>query len=395
MLSERINTLYDRGRQTIESWLMAYIYAEEERSLTNSEVMPRKKPLIDVYEHVMLDLSLTTAVESRKNRIIGEDWRVLNADGTVDKKATKTVNSLWFIDTVKYLLESFLFGYTLLEWHVKDGRVYKTKTVERRNVVPERNLVLERPFDNHGINFNAGRYANRYHLVHHGLGLLLKIAPVVLYKRYGLAAWVEGAEGFGMPLVNVKTNKQDKDERKRIVDSVLETRSERVIVSDLTEEVQVFQMGHTDAHQIYDGLVRLCNEEIIKSVLMGTLISDAGASHAQSLTHENNLSEAVESDKTWLTTYVEELIFPKLISIGHTEFAGGKTFDIQSRPKASYVERSEAIKNLAVHYDISKEEIIKQLGIEVGDAKVREVNQYSGVTPSQAKSTGPKRDAGS
>lgn len=388
-INDKIEVIYNRSRQTIANWLAAYTMSEEQRTLSSALYMPRKKPLMDIYDYALLDNHLSAVIGQRVDRILGEHFRVVPKDSDedkYDKEATKLIDKPWFYDLVRLIMDAEFYGYSLIEFEQKDGKeITGVNLVERRNTIPERKVVLRRPYDNKGINFTKGNYEDRYALVYNKKhGLLLKAAPVSIYKRYALGAWVQGAEGFGMPFITVKTINNSEGEKVRIANDLAETRRDRFAVAEIGDEFDVFQMGHTDAHKIYDALVERCNSEMSKLILGATLTVDGGASYSQSGSHEKVVTNRANADRRIIENYVNNVIFPKLINLGYTEL-DGKKLKLTNKVVPTYEEATEAFKILANHYEIEQDEIEKHLGIRVGERLLRPVNQYQGAAPADTK----------
>lgn len=396
MLSKSIDTVVTRGVATIADWLAAYVAADENRTLNNDLYIPKKKTLMDIYDHTLLDNHLSAAIKQRKDRIMEERFTVVNSEtegeAGIDTQATEVVNMPWFYQMIDHILDAEFYGYSLLEFETGYGtrEIEKVNVVPRRNTIPEKSLVLKRPSDNTGIDYTRGRYRDSYHMIHRGHGLLLKAAPVAIYKRYAMGAWTQGAEGFGMPFIMVKTGEEDQNAKGRLLDDMMKTRRNRIAIAGLMDEMEVSQMGHTDAHKIYDGLVERCNSEMSKLVLGATLTVDGGASYSQSNVHEKVVDRSANADRRLLMNTVNYEIFPKLVRLGYTQLEG-KQFKIWNVPMPTYAEKIEAFKILANHYEIDQEEIENQIGIKVGDRLMRPVNQYSGGKVSERETnTSPK-----
>jgi hypothetical protein len=189
---------YDRTPKDISKWQRALKAAEDPD-------YPDRAPLMNLYHDIMLDGHLTAIVEKRVMNILNTP--IMFAErGNENDKVAKLIESQAFENIIRYIVESRFYGFSLI-WHditLPGANEPRAKLVDRRHVVPERGIYKYKDTDslNAGINYLDKQFAP--YVITAGrpddLGLLLKCAPYVLYKRGNMADWATFCELFGMPL---------------------------------------------------------------------------------------------------------------------------------------------------------------------------------------------------
>lgn len=112
--SESLDTYFDRSRKTISQWVIAHISSELQR-VNGNIIYPVKKPLQDIYDYIMLDAHLSSVVQQRKSKVLGEEFAVMDANGNVNEELTKLLSKQWFNKVTEAIIDGKVYGYNLIE----------------------------------------------------------------------------------------------------------------------------------------------------------------------------------------------------------------------------------------------------------------------------------------
>jgi len=360
-LSEQLDTFFDRSRKTIGQWVSSYINSEL-RKVNGTIIRPVKKPLQDIYDYILLDPHLTSVLEQRKSKVLGEPFGVF-VDNTIDPDLTRLLQNQWFHKTQEAVIDSKFYGYNLIEiQELVNNEIDCIKIIPRGNVMPELRCILKQPYQVFNIISIDGRPDSDYYILidTSELGILNKVTPLVMMKRLVLSMWSSHAEVFGIPPVILKTD--NKDQVNKFHDDLTKFVHARKIVIGKDDELTVLNRASSDVHLIYKELIDTCNAEISKAIVGQTMTTDNGSSRSQSEVHERVANEISEADRQYVTHVVNDIIFPHLIALGYP-FENAQ-FKFISKEKRSYQEKLDTIKNLKENgYDIEPDYIKQYLDL--------------------------------
>ncbi len=205
-IRKRITTptqLY-RGFTNIETYKLAVTRAE---SLT----APQRSELYKVYKNIELDAHLTAAVNQRKNLTLSKDFDV-KLNGEENEELEYIIKQKWFRDFIDYSLDAIYYGHSLIQFDsVVDNAFKSVELVPREYVKPEFHIVTNTYADLSGTDYLEAPYNNWCIGVGkpRDLGLYMKAAPLVIWKKNALGAWSEFVEIFGSPIRIGKTDVRD------------------------------------------------------------------------------------------------------------------------------------------------------------------------------------------
>ncbi|WP_299464589.1 2'-5' RNA ligase family protein [uncultured Microscilla sp.] len=366
---------YGRDRVTIADWMQAWRIAE-------SPVMPRTYPLMEVYDMVCIDAEVITAINNRKNKVLGEPFLVLDPDGNYQEAATKKLRGSWFDDFINAVLDAEFFGYSLIEigqaLNEDDYSIKEINTVERRNIIPGRKLVLPYPFSAYGegIDFSAD-YLKRWYIFCHSkrfpLGLLLYAAPYAILSRDALIKHADFNRDYGKPYKIVHTDKEG-EERREVLDALLNVEEELNGVFDIEEKVEIaFPSGGGGTVDTFDKMDEKASKKLLKIIQGHVKLSNDTEGGAQTYMNKDSIAktpseEIREYDMARVEAVVNEELFPRLLDFnyplaGHSfVFLDTHLRELQRQRKSI----SETALTLALnHFEVSTTEFEKATGIKV------------------------------
>src|SRR5262245_32792149 len=118
-----------RASQDINSWRNAIKSAE-------SVYYPNRTALYDLYSEILLDGHLTAVVEKRKLAICNTPVSFVE-EGVVHEEITALVATENFMTLMGYIIESKIWGHSLIELSFDDGTLIPT-LIPRKHVVPQK-----------------------------------------------------------------------------------------------------------------------------------------------------------------------------------------------------------------------------------------------------------------
>jgi phage gp29-like protein len=350
-----------RGRQIIDDWTKALNAAE-------NPLNPRREQLYKVYKNVIIDADFTAEWETRRKlRVTGAQFNLVNANNEPVEDATKLLENKWFTDLMKHALDSIIYGHSLLMVGdlLSDGSINDVKLINRRHVIPERNLIIKKIGDADGINYKLSPEYSQW-LFEFGdsddLGLLAKVVPYILFSRFALSAWSEYSEKFVMPVRVVKTNSRDVTSLNRLERMLMDMATASYAIIDKDEEFTFLETAKTDGSSVFEKLIATCAAKIAK-IINGASIGEAsqGGSLAKEEVGQNIQAIVTDSDMKWFEGYMNQFVLPKLIAYGYP--FKDLTFKFERSKDLKML--LEIVKTLITEFDIEEKYITDTFGVPV------------------------------
>jgi len=311
-----------RASQDIDSWRIAIRNAESEHA-------PRRALLYDLYDEILLDGHLTAVTEKRKLAVSNTPLLFIE-EGKVNQKITELAATENFMHLLAFIIESKIWGHSLIELRFEADRIIPT-LIPRKHVVPGRGIILRNQTDIEGFSYKEPPYTN--YLLDVGepdsLGLLLKAAQYVIYKRGGFGDWAQYCELFGMPFRIAKYDGYDDKTRCDLEAALKAAGSAAYIVIPKEAELNFIQNNTTGSAILYDMLVDGCNRELSKLILGQTMTTEATGAYAQAKIHLQVEQEIHYSDKLFVKNILNEKLL--LLLRQHGYHVGNGKFIFQER----------------------------------------------------------------
>ncbi|MFI5218245.1 MAG: DUF935 family protein [Bacteroidia bacterium] len=305
-----------RSSQDIDSWRNAIKSAE-------SVFYPRRTLLYDLYSEILLDGHLTAVVEKRKLSVSNTPLLFIQ-DGKANEEISGLIETENFLSLLGYVLESKIWGHSLIELSFEDGTLMP-QLIPRKHVIPEKGIILRNQNDVAGFNFRELPYMN--FVLESGekdsLGLLMKAAQYVIYKRGGFGDWAQYCELFGMPFRVAKYDGYDEKTRTDLENALKAAGSAAYIVIPKEADLNFIQNNTTGSSILYDMLIDSCNKELSKLVLGQTMTTEASGAYAQAKVHHEVEKEILFADKLFVKNILNDKLIP-LLRIHGYNVEGGK-----------------------------------------------------------------------
>jgi len=348
----------NRSQQDIEDWRKAL-------RLADSISLPRRYKLIDLYENISLDALLTSQIELRTQKTLGCPFVLKNKNGEINDEITTLVkNSQWFYEVTRRILESNLYGHTLLEFTTDKASDLIVTTINRKHVVPEKGLLLKNPQDTKGIDYRATREYGTWVLEfgeNDNYGILNKAVPHVLFKKFAQSCWSELCEIYGIPPRYVKTNTQDPTMLDRAEQMMRDMGSSAWFVIDENEEFGFANNANTNG-DVYANLMSLCSNELSLLITGAVLGQDTkNGNRSKEQVSLGLFDSIVASDKRFVETSFNEQVLKALYKIGL--LPEGLLLEFQ--PEEDLEKLWKMTHQSLSHFEVDPEWVKNKFGIEI------------------------------
>lgn len=296
----------DRSSQDISSWRQAI------KSFENIQ-NPIRTKLYDLYTDILLDGQIEATWGKRQDAILNKEFVFIN-DGKEDEELTKLLNSYDFRLLVKEIHNSILWGYTLIFvnniWYDDIEETYRIDfdLIPRKHVHPEKGfecISKDQGIASRDILFKEEPLAN--YMIWAGeatdMGLMVKAAQYVIYKRGGFGDWAQFAEMFGMPFRDCSYDDFDDQTRIKLEQAMAQWGAANYIIRPKGAEINIHDNANTSgSSELYDTLVKACDASISKTILGNTLTTEQGDKGARSLgeVHQEAQKDKTDSDERFV-----------------------------------------------------------------------------------------------
>jgi hypothetical protein len=302
-----------RQSQDIGKWRTA---------LQNAEgITPVRVPLYDLYADIFLDTFLTSLIEKRVLGVTKTKLSFVGKDGKENEEITNLIACSEFRSLRKEIQMQKFWGISLIEIN-KENDELKIFLVPVKHVKPWLGKITYEQYGTDGIDYRLPPY-NKY-LVEIGkqkdLGLLLKAAPYVIYKRGDFGDWAQFAEIFGMPFREATYDGYNEAARIQLEQAMEAAGAAPYIVHSKDSEITIHEQKNNGANgELYNALRRACNEELSVLILgqTETTTSSQSSGYAQAKEH-GEVEEAINfNDQLDEISILNEKVKPILANLGY------------------------------------------------------------------------------
>ncbi len=356
---------------------------------------PRRDALQDLYLDIALDTQVTTVINKRTIGVTNKLVKYILEDGTEDPDMRSMVTSKrWFRDILKEHQNSIFFGPSVIEFLLDGGEVTGIETLPRDHVVPEMGVVLKQQGDSTGYS-----YLNDPTIVPYTMpigeaedfGLLLPLAVWVIYKRGGMNALTKFCELYGLPMRVGYYNGYDDKQRQKMASAFENQGANSYLVLPDGSKVEFIQPQGSQSGDAFKLNLEMCDAQISKAALGGTMTTDNGSSKSQGEVHERGEDDIILSDIRNIEYLLNEVLVEKLKGFGYPVKEGGRfVFDLSKEPNFAAL-GDFLSKVIPLGLEVPSAYVLKKLGIPApkdGEATLK----YIAPVISQPNNPGNKPD---
>ena len=295
--------------QTIKKW-------KDALTLALLAENPNRKPLLDLYDSILLDSHLASVIESRTLKIKQSRFKLVDASGQTNPDVNKLFELPWFNSFIYHAITAKFRGTTVVElWDLNPETMglENVNAIEQENVLPLKGLIVKENGDEKGYSYREDPLKPYYIQIgkNKDLGILKDVAPDALTKKFAKASWAEFVEKYGIPPRWVTTDSYSESRENELADMMANMVSNHWAVLKGNEKIEVMNSTGSSSYEIFDKLIDRMNSEMTKRILGQDGTTDAGATGTYgSLKVMQDVSEdRHDSDKT----DIKDLINSELI----------------------------------------------------------------------------------
>lgn len=356
-----------RQTQDIKKWRDAIQAAEG--------LMKNRTSLYDLYKDIELDGHLESVVGKRQNAIKNTPIVYVN-NGKEDEEINKLINSEQFDNLIVDLLDSKFWGFTLTQinniFFDEDEEKYiiDYDLIPRKHVKPELGIVTKNQTDQVGL-YNYLEPPTSKYCIWAGkkddLGLFMKIAQYVIYKRGDFGDWAQYAEVFGMPFREYEYDPNDPKMRFELEKIAEAYAGAGFSISPQGSTFKLHQATTAaSSNTVYKDLKTACNEEISKAIVGQTMTTDNGSSRSQAEVHQDAENEIKEADRAFIIDILNGKFKAVLKAFGFN--VSGGEFKYKINKKVSELkERLDIDIRISERQPVSDEYFYEEYGIPKPD----------------------------
>lgn len=354
-----IEKAISQARRDIADWKWS-------KQLATSPSDPKMYQLQDIFTDIAGDALLTSQMNNRREQTISAPFEMVTPDDKVDDYITKLIQDIPITtDILGYMWDSEWYGDSVVEQSVKNG-VKSVELINRRNIIPANGRFYPDTSMNNYIEYRDTREFGSWILEFNsgGIGMLDKVVPHVLFKKFAQSCWSELCEIYGIPPRVMKTETRDPAMLDRAESMMREVGAAAWFIIDKTEEFQ-FANGVNTNGDVYNNLIRLCNNEM-SMVVTGAIIGQdtKNGNESKEKISISLLDRLVNADKRMEEMYMNSIVIPSWIRIGWIPAT-------TSRFRFKAVEDTDKLwtytKELLPHKEVDNAFIEEKFGIRVTD----------------------------
>lgn len=334
------------------------------KQLATSPTEPKVYLLQDIYADIAIDALLTSQLNNRREQTISSPFEMITADEKVDERLTKIIRQLPVVtDILAHIFDSEWYGASVVEQSVNKGEK-KVTLINRRNIIPDNGRFYPDVSMNSFIDYRNireyGKWILEFNADH--IGLIDKLVPHVLFKKFAQSCWSELCEIFGIPPRVMKTETRDPAMLSRAEEMMKEVGAAAWFIIDNTEDF-TFANGVSTNGDVYSNLINLCNNEISMLVSGAVIGQDTkNGNESKEKVSIQILDRLVDADKRMVEMYMNSVVIPSWIRIGWIP-ATTSRFRFQAAEDTDKL--WSYTKELLQHKDVDNEFILEKFGIKV------------------------------
>jgi phage gp29-like protein len=336
------------------------------KRLATSPSDPKVYLLQDVFTDIAGDALLTSQMNNRREQTISAPYEMVTPDDKPDEKTTRIIQEIPITtDMLGHIWDSEWYGNSTIEQSVEKG-TKKVTLINRRNIIPSNGRFYYDTSMNNYIEYRDTKEYDSWILEFNsdGIGLLDKVVPHVLFKKFAQSCWSELCEIYGIPPRVMKTETRDPAMLDRAESMMREVGAAAWFIIDNTEEFE-FANGVNTNGDVYNNLIHLCNNEI-SMLVSGAIIGQdtKNGNESKEKISISLLDRLVDADKRMAEMYMNNIVIPSWIRIGWISVT-------TSHFRFKAVEDTDKLwtytKELLPHKEVDNDFIEEKFGIRVTD----------------------------
>lgn len=353
-------------RKEINHWQRARMARQ---SLEN----PRTHLQQQVYADAMLDAHLFAVSENRILRIQNKRFVITDDKGITNPEKTQHITKKWFSDAIRYVMESALYEFSLVQL-IKEGKeIIATHNIPRGHVIPEKGIVVKNVYDDKGLDFTAFPDDLLFAKLYNGYGLLEKASPLTILKRHSWASWDEFEQVFGMPIRIAKLGSINPEVKKEVASWLESMGTASYGVFPQFADIEIKEANNRDAFNVFFKKIEAVDTQNAILINGQTMTVQDGSSHSQATVHQKTQDEITEADLKGFLYWCNDMLLPAMRRIGYN-ISDNERIGVER--VTNPIEKMKTDEKLMQNgYVLSKDYIERVYGVELETAKKPETEK--------------------
>ncbi|MBL6448565.1 DUF935 family protein [Fulvivirga sp. 29W222] len=347
-----------RGNQTIDKWISNIKAAERTRN-------PYKKPLLDTYHDIDIDLHLDMVKSKRVRPVKTCPWEWMDMENDLIKQ---NFRAPWFFEFMESIMEFVFQGHEVIECIFKDHLIYDTEIIPRQNIYGQEGIITKEMYGSKESGWRYREEPNCYYMLEIGkpkdLGLYSKIAPYILLTRGNLSDFSRYNELFGMPLRLYEYDPHDPGSRDEVINQAESQGAAAYVVVPKGTGFTMHETKGTGGSSTYKDLHTILRDEVTIGVLGQKLTSssDGKGSYALGSVHQE-VEKSVNLEDRMMVEYILNYQLKNNILIPHgypLEGINGRFLVSEELPKEK---KAEMWLKIEERVPIAAEDFYNEFGV--------------------------------
>jgi hypothetical protein len=234
-----------------------------------SQTMPTRRLLYDIYHDMELDSDYTTALRIRKSAIHNLDL-VYMINENDENEMTEWLKSPQWRKFKSEILDTIFWGHTLFQYDFTNSDDF-FMLIPRKHVEPLYGHILQYEYDYKGIEYReVAEYevGEIMEIAHDNtFGLLLKIAIPIIYKRNGQGDWATYSELAGNNFMIFEFTKHAEKHRQQIEKAAKEKGAAGVLTLPEGVSAETKNTSSASQNMLFKDFHHVHSTDILKIIL--------------------------------------------------------------------------------------------------------------------------------
>lgn len=329
--------------------------------------------LFSLHDNLLIDDHLESCIESRNAYTKRSPIKMVNDKGVENPDVLHLFKRPWYSEMVDIALGTNYRGRRLIELYETDanGELKTVTEIEQPFFNTKKGIILKNPGDTTGWNYREGIYANNYVQIgkDNNLGMLTKMAPIVLAKKLGMGSWLDYIDKYGIPPLFITTDREDQGRLNQLWAAASKFKSNNFMVGRGQEK---FEVGNVSGAGIapFEALLNRADAMMSKRILGGTSMTDEKAFVGSADIQYKMAIDRFEGDRLFFQYFFNTEIIPRLIKLSSVYAPlAGLRLEYDDTERLSIEKKIEILLKLAEQYDIDIEELSALTGFKINGLK--------------------------
>jgi len=304
-------------------------------ALATNPLNPDRLKLHQIYRYILRDARLKSQIRDAIMKVISEPWMLYRGNSDIpDEALSEKYRKKWMNDTIKYIIESEMHGYSVVEYdqiEPDQANIGLVNNLEREYVSIEKQWILIEASIN-GTYLPYAEIKNEIDLVEFcdsrtDYGLLLEAAYNVLWKYYARTDWSRASEKWGMPMLKVLVDTNNDNELDEYETRAANFGTDGYFIGQKGDEVDIMERSGQKMHDIFLDNIKLCNEEFTLLINGQTATSDQKSFVGAAEVQERNFEDITLTRMQRVIDMMSLNFFPYLRAKGFSDITEDIRFD--------------------------------------------------------------------